>query len=82
MLEPFQDKTAYAQTIIAYMGPDVKEPVLFIGKAEGTIVQPRGSLQFGWDAIFQPEGQTETYAELGDKKNDISQRFLAIQKMR
>ncbi len=44
MLEPFQDKTAYIQTIIAYMGPDVKEPVLFIGKTEGTIVQPRGSL--------------------------------------
>lgn len=32
MLSGFEDKTAYALCVFSYMGPDVKEPVLFVGK--------------------------------------------------
>lgn len=37
---------------------------------KGTIVPTRGGNGFGWDAIFQPEGQTKTFAEMEfDEKN-------------
>lgn len=40
--------------ILAYMGPELKQPILFIGKTPGKIVEPRGSRDFGWDPNFQP----------------------------
>lgn len=46
--------------------------------AIAAIVPPRGGNGFGFDPIFQPDGQTETYAELADgKKNSISHRGRA-----
>lgn len=48
--------------IIGYMAPDLTEPLLFIGKTPGVIVQPKGSRDFGWDPVFQPDGYSETYA--------------------
>ena len=83
MVEPFEDKTAYAMCIIAYMSPELKEPKLFIGKTPGRIVQPRGSRDFGWDPVFQPQGFKLTYAELDkETKNTISHRYRAIEEMR
>jgi len=83
MVQPFEDKTGYAQCIIAYMSPELKEPLLFIGRTPGTIVEPRGSRDFGWDPVFEPEGYDKTYAELDkDIKNKISHRFRAIDEMR
>lgn len=32
MLEGFEDKTAYAQTICSYMAEGLEEPLLFIGR--------------------------------------------------
>lgn len=69
--------------IIAYMSPDLEKPQLFVGKTPGRIVEPRGSRDFGWDPVFQPEGYDQTYAELPKEiKNKISHRFRAIQAMR
>lgn len=34
MLDGFEDKTGYAQTIISYMGPELKEPISFIGQTK------------------------------------------------
>lgn len=83
MVEPFEDKTGYAQCIIAYMAPDLKEPELFIGRTPGKIVEPRGSRDFGWDPVFEPEGYDKTYAELEkETKNKISHRFRAIEAMK
>ena len=64
MVEPFEDKTGFAMCIIAFMSSDLKEPQLFIGKTPGKIVDPRGSRDFGWDPVFQPDGFDQTYAEL------------------
>lgn len=37
----------------------------------GTIVaSPRGDRGFGWDAAFQPDGESGTYAELSDAVKD------------
>ncbi|CAD8076812.1 unnamed protein product [Paramecium sonneborni] len=81
MLDGFEDKTGYAQCILSYMGPELKEPIQFVGKTPGVIVRPRGPGHFGWDPIFQPDGFTETYAEMDkDVKNKISHRLKAIQK--
>lgn len=57
MLESFEDKTASAICILAYMSAELQMPKLFIGKVDGTIVSPRGSDEFGWFSIFQPKGQ-------------------------
>lgn len=49
------------------------------GSICGTIVPPRGPEHFGWDAIFQPDGHTETFAEMPPStKNAISHRALAL----
>lgn len=52
---------------------------MFEGKIEGAIItEEKGSAGFGYDPIFQPDGYTETFAQLGmDVKNNISHRALA-----
>lgn len=82
MLAKFEDKRARAICTFAYCaGPD--EPVqLFQGIHDGKIVAPRGPANFGWNQIFEPNGYSETYAEMDAKiKNTISHRFLALAKL-
>src|SRR3990172_10634819 len=75
MLVGFEDKTAYAQCIFA-LARESFETVLFDGKIFGKIVEPKGSKNFGWDPIFQPDGYDQTFAELDeDEKNKISHRY-------
>lgn len=84
LLQAYEDKSAYAQTIVAYAdGSDDLEPKLFIGRTEGIIVPARGSNNFGWDSIFQPHGYSQTYAEMDkEMKNTLSHRYKSIQKLR
>ena len=52
MIQNFDDKTAYAQCIFAFCeGPDA-EPLVFTGRCNGQIVEPRGENMFGWDPVF------------------------------
>lgn len=68
-----------ATTRIAYC--DGKRVHQFEGEVLGKIAsEPRGNRDFQWDCIFIPEGETQTFAELGDKKNDISMRRLALKR--
>ena len=55
----------------------------FEGIVNGEIIrEKRGGEGFGYDPIFQPEGYSETFAELGlDIKNKISHRARATQKL-
>ena len=83
MLNGFDDKSAYAQTVVAFtMGPG-EEIHIFDGRTQGSIVPARGSLDFGWDPIFEPhEGNGNTYAEMSkDAKNAISHRGRAFAKL-
>ncbi|XP_021367805.1 inosine triphosphate pyrophosphatase-like isoform X2 [Mizuhopecten yessoensis] len=84
MLAGFEDKTADAMCIVAYSdGHKDSEVQLFIGKTEGTIVDPRGPRDFGWDPCFQPTGFEQTYAELPKStKNTISHRYRAVDKFK
>ena len=83
MLVGFDDTSAYAQTVFAFTtGPD--RPVhVFDGRTAGKIVPPRGSLDFGWDPIFEPdEGEGKTYAEMEKgEKNKISHRGRSLTKL-
>lgn len=84
MLDGYDDRTGFAQTIVAYTnGPD-SEVKVFEGRTNGRIVNARGPLNFGWDPIFEPEeGNGKTYAEMTKEfKNSISHRGRAFAKVR
>jgi XTP/dITP diphosphohydrolase len=52
----------------------------FEGILKGSIIsEPRGTMGFGYDPIFLPEGYSKTLAELTlEEKNRISHRARAI----
>jgi XTP/dITP diphosphohydrolase len=68
-----------AKTTIGYI--DGKRIHIFEGCVSGAISDtPRGPRGFQWDCVFVPSGHTETFAEMGERKNDISMRRLALNK--
>lgn len=83
MLAGFEDKSAQAICTFAFTRDENSEVILFQGITHGIIVAPRGSRDFGWDPVFQPDGYDQTYAELPkETKNQISHRFRAVDKLR
>jgi len=82
MLNGFDDRSAYAQTIVAFTMGVSEEVHVFDGRTDGTIVTARGPLDFGWDPIFEPlESLGKTYAEMEkDEKNKISHRGRSFAK--
>lgn len=84
LLAGWEDKSAVAVCTFAYSpGGENNDVILFQGKTHGTIVEPRGSRDFGWDPCFQPDGYDQTYAEMPkEEKNKISHRYRALDKLR
>jgi len=73
-------RVARFRTVLAFTDAEgVTE--YFEGLCEGTITtEERGSGGFGYDALFQPEGETRTFAEMpAEAKNGISHRGRALQ---
>ncbi|SMC61885.1 RdgB/HAM1 family non-canonical purine NTP pyrophosphatase [Pedobacter africanus] len=60
-----------------------QEHFLFEGIIYGNIREtPFGTQGFGYDPIFEPEGYTQTFAEMSmEEKNKISHRALAMNKL-
>lgn len=56
---------------------------LFEGRIYGTLREtPSGDGGFGYDPIFEPEGYTQTFAEMSiAQKNEISHRAIAMRKL-
>jgi XTP/dITP diphosphohydrolase len=54
------------------------------GRVKGSIaLHPRGEHGFGWDALFIPEGDTRTFAEMREgEKNLASHRARAFRNLR
>jgi non-canonical purine NTP pyrophosphatase (RdgB/HAM1 family) len=77
MLEAFPDRGATATCAIAYF--DGERLVQASGACRGRIASaPRGSGGFGWDALFIPEGDQRTFAEMpGEEKDRVSHRRRA-----
>ena len=73
-------RTATFRCVLAFV--DDNQDHLFEGACPGTITnEEHGAGGFGYDAIFQPEGETRTLAELSaDEKNGISHRGRAVRK--
>jgi len=84
MISFSEDKSGYAQTVVAFCAGPGKEVLTFDGRTQGKIVRPRGKLDFGWDPIFEPdEGGGLTYAEMtGEAKDQISHRMRAFVQLR
>lgn len=69
-----------ARTIVGYC--DGRTIALFHGEIGGRIApKPLGNREFQWDCVFIPDGETLTFAEMGDRKNAISMRRRALDKL-
>ncbi|CAG7558659.1 unnamed protein product [Fusarium equiseti] len=72
--------SAEAVCTFGYCAGPGEEVIIFQGRCPGKIVLPRGPPAFGWDAIFEYEGQT--FAEMDKtEKNKISHRSRALAKL-
>ncbi|KAL4765812.1 non-canonical purine NTP pyrophosphatase [Aspergillus foveolatus] len=84
LLEPYENKAAEAVCTLGYSAGPGSEPVVFQGRlltSQGQIVSARGVSSFGWEPIFEFDG--ETLAEMDvQKKNRLSHWFRALSKFR
>ena len=80
-LEPKENRKAQFRTAIC-LNLDGKQ-FLFEGICKGEILKEKqGKEGFGYDPIFKPEGFSESFAKMNsEKKNKISHRGIAIQKL-
>ena len=62
-LSPFENNYANAVSCLGFT-TDGQKLHFFREQIKGTIVNPRGSQGFGWDAIFKPLGQALTFGEM------------------
>src|SRR5690606_41975083 len=82
LLGPDTDRSAHFICTLALAWPDGHTEV-FEGRANGNLVwPPRGTLGFGYDPVFQPEGFEQTFAELDPQhKHEMSHRADAFNKL-
>ena len=80
-LEPKENRKAQFRTAVC-LNLDGKQ-FLFEGICKGEILKEKqGKEGFGYDPIFKPEGFSESFAKMNsEKKNKISHRGIAIQKL-
>lgn len=81
MLAADAPRSATVVTALGYC--DGNGSQVFTGEVRGTIAsQPRGDNGFGYDAIFIPNGQEKTFAEMTHQEKDThSMRALAAKDM-
>ena len=71
------DASVTAKTVLGYC--DGRQIHMFSGEVQGTVpAAPAGPRDFQWDCVFIPNGHTETFAEMGERKNEISMRRKAL----
>jgi len=82
LCEKLGDDRAVAKTVIGY-AKHREEISFFEGVLSGRIVRPRAASDFGWDAIFLPDGHDKTFAEMSrEEKNAVSMRGQAAGKLK
>lgn len=79
---PDTDRSAYFTCTLALVWPDGHEE-LFEGRVQGRLTwPPRGTLGFGYDPVFVPAGQKQTFAEIApEEKHKVSHRADAFAKL-
>lgn len=71
------ENTLEAKTVIGFI--DGKKFHFFEGTVKGHVPsKPIGNRDFQWDCAFIPEGESKTFAELGERKNQVSMRKKAL----
>jgi XTP/dITP diphosphohydrolase len=77
-MDGFTDRRVSAVCVLGLVDEQGNASVVE-GRTEGTISkEPRGKNGFGWDAIFIPENDTRTFAEMsGEEKDKTSHRRRA-----
>lgn len=80
------DRTAHFVSVLSLSWPTTSErpgeDQIFEGRAFGEVVwPPRGTLGFGYDPMFVPDGYDETFGEIAaTEKDKISHRARAFEK--
>lgn len=71
---------AYFETDLLWVGHERRH---FAGRVDGQVMPaPRGTSGFGFDSVFVPDGQTQTFAEMGlEAKNRLSHRGKAVRSL-
>jgi XTP/dITP diphosphohydrolase len=81
---PDAERTAHFTCVIAVCDPRTATVYTVEGRCNGHILQAErdGGKGFGYDALFQPNGYTQSFAELApEEKNRISHRGQAVAKL-
>lgn len=85
LISHYDDKSCQVVCNIGYATKD-GHTMLFEGSLQGAIVHPRGNRlthKISWNAIVEPLGYTQTFAELSlEKASTISPRYLALTQFR
>lgn len=78
-LKGMENRKAKFKTVIAYV--DDQGSHLFAGEVHGAIIHEfRGTMGFGYDPLFVPDGWNLTFAEVTkDEKNNVSHRAKAFE---
>lgn len=81
-LGPDVDRSAQFVCTLALCWPD-GETALFEGRVSGRLTwPPRGTMGFGYDPVFVPDGHDQTFAEIPpESKHAISHRAEAFRKL-
>jgi len=81
-LEPDTDRSAAFHCVLALVWPD-GEQAIYEGNCPGSLTwPPRGKLGFGYDPVFVPAGQEQTFAEIDpEQKHASSHRADAFKKL-
>jgi XTP/dITP diphosphohydrolase len=81
-VEEEKRQAVFVSVICFYVNEN--EFYFFKGELKGKIIhESRGKNGFGYDSVFEPEGSSETFAELSDtKKNKISHRAISLMKFK
>lgn len=81
-LEGSTNRNAQFKTVIAVNMFD--HQYLFTGICKGVITtEKKGSMGFGYDAVFQPNGYDKTFAEMSlEEKSAISHRGIALRDLK
>jgi XTP/dITP diphosphohydrolase len=76
------DPAAAFVAVLCLAWPDGHEE-LALGRVEGLLVDPpRGTGGFGYDPMFQPDGQAQTFAEMRpERKQALSHRARAFRQL-
>ena len=79
-IKNIEERQAYFKTIIFLVSNSIN--IAFEGKVDGYISEKvSGNRGFGYDSIFIPKKyilDNKTYADIGEEKNEISHRRIAI----